>query len=77
MNTWKEDIVIALRNLGGVAPLAQIYRELRGIRPEPHPDSFEAIIRRELESRSSDSEAFLGGEDLFFSVSGIGKAIGG
>jgi predicted RNase H-like nuclease len=57
---------------GGTHIGGRSYAQLRKIRPEPHPDSFEAIIRRELESHSSDSEAFSGKHDLFYSVDGIG-----
>lgn len=77
MAKWHEDIKQALRELGGVASLEDIYAQLRTIRPEPHPDSFDAIIRRELESRSSDSQSYLGKEDCFTSVEGIGAGIWG
>lgn len=77
MATWIEDVVSGLENLNGIAPLGDIYNELRRIRPHPHPDSFEAIIRKTLESNSSDSDAFQGKSDLFFSVDGIGSGVWG
>lgn len=77
MGTWTEDVVTGLENLNGIAPLADIYDELRNIRPEPHPESFDAIIRRTLESNSSDSDAFQGRSDLFYSVDGIGGGVWG
>ncbi len=77
MGTWIEDVVTGLENLNGIAPLADIYNELRSIRPEPHPESFDAIIRGTLESNSSDSEAFQGKSDLFYSVDGIGGGVWG
>ena len=77
MGTWTEDVVTGLENLNGIAPLADIYNELRSIRPEPHPESFDAIIRRTLESNSSDSDAFQGKSDLFYSVDGIGGGVWG
>jgi len=77
MSTWTEDIVAGLSNLNGIASLADIYSELRKIRPKPHPESFDAIIRGTLESNSSDSEAFQGKTDLFYSVDGIGGGVWG
>lgn len=73
MATWLEDVVKGLQNLNGVGSLAEIYEELRKLRAEPHPDSFDAIIRRTLESNSSDSEAFNGKDDIFYSVDGLGS----
>lgn len=75
--TWTEDVVTGLENLNGIAPLADIYNELRSIRTEPHPESFDAIIRRTLESNSSDSDAFQEKSDLFYSVDGIGGGVWG
>ena len=77
MGTWTEDVITGLENLNGIAPLADIYSELRTLRPEPHPSSFDAIIRRTLESNSSDSDAFQGKKDLFYSVDGIGGGVWG
>ena len=77
MSTWTEDVVTGLENLDGIAPLADIYSELRKIRPDPQPESFDAIIRRTLESNSSDSDAFQERSDLFYSVDGIGGGVWG
>lgn len=77
MAIWRDDIVKGLKNLNGVASLSDIYKELRRIRPLPHPISFDAIIRRELESNSSDSNAFKGKKDLFYSSKGLGGGIWG
>ena len=77
MSTWYEDVEQALRDLGGAAHLSSIYERVRVIRSEPHPPSFEAIIRRELESNSSDSESFQGKRDIFESVDGIGSGVWG
>ncbi|WP_298191652.1 hypothetical protein [Novosphingobium sp.] len=73
---WREDIVHALENLGGSAELSDIYKEVRKIRREGNrtlPPSTEAVIRRELENNSSDSESFTGTRNLFRSVNGIGQ----
>lgn len=67
MATWVEDIVQALRNLGGVGTLEQIYEEVKRIRKVPLPVSWQANIRERIESHSSDSKAFKG-KDLFQKV---------
>lgn len=76
MATWVEDIVKALSNLGGIAPLSAIYAEVRKVRPAPHPPSLEATVRNSIESHSSDSKNFRG-KDLFFSAKGVGSGIWG
>jgi hypothetical protein len=78
--TWRHDVVSALQNLGGKASLHKIYKEVVSIRTAKNgsvPPSFEAIIRRELENNSSDSECFLGRHDLFYSVDGLGGGMWG
>lgn len=77
MATWLEDVRSGLENLGGVAPLSKIYAAVRSLRTPPHPQSFEAIIRRTLESNSSDSDAFNGANDEFYSAKGIGGGVWG
>lgn len=72
---WRDDIVDALRRLGGEADLHEIYRVVTDIRDEAGrslPPSVDAVIRRELENNSSDSESFTGHRNLFRSVNGIG-----
>lgn len=77
MATWLEDVVSALKKLGGIADYSNIYKEVKKIRPQPLPDSWQAIIRREIETASSDSGAYGGKRDLFFSVEGLGGGIWG
>lgn len=67
MATWVEDIVQALRNLGGQATLNQIYAEVKRIRTEPLPANYQASIRERIEAHSSDSANFKG-KDLFRKV---------
>jgi hypothetical protein len=67
MATWVEDIVQALENLGGRAPLSQIYAEVKRIRKEPLPRTYTASIRERIESHSSDSKSFKG-KDIFKKV---------
>ncbi len=76
MATWRDDIIQALQNIGGIAPLSEIYIAVQDIRPEPYPQSFKATIRGTIENSSSDSEKFKG-NDIFFSAEGLGKGIWG
>jgi predicted HNH restriction endonuclease len=74
MALWVEDVILALRNLGGVAAYADLYREIERVRPsEQLTPTWEATVRRTIQQHSSDSEAFEGAEDLFYSVDGIGE----
>lgn len=78
--TWREDVRKALEQLGGKAHLDDIYRyvrELRKSRAATLPKSLTAIVRRELEYNSSDSESYQGRYDLFYSVQGIGNGVWG
>ena len=72
MATWKEDIIKALENLGGSAHLSEIYKEVERIRPDNLNPTWDRTVQRELETNSSDSDAF-SGDDLFSSVEGKGK----
>lgn len=64
MATWVEDIIQALRNLGGQATLTQIYDEVRRIRQSPLPKRWQHIIQDTIYQRSSDTQKFQG-NDLF------------
>lgn len=77
MATWLNDVTTGLDNLGGVARLSDIYAEVRKIRASPHPKSIDATIRGTIERNSSDSAAYTGKTDLFFSVKGLGAGIWG
>ena len=71
---WKDWIVRALENLGGEASYADLYAELRRIRPPPFSTSWDATVRNVIESHSSDSDNFRAGrDDLFRSVGGLGR----
>jgi hypothetical protein len=75
---WRDDVKDALTSLGGKAPLAEIYKVVRQIRRTAGrriPESLEAIVRRELEYNSSDSESYTGDRDWFTSVEGIGRGV--
>jgi hypothetical protein len=77
---WWQSVERALQNLEGVAPLRDIYREVRAVREangDTTPASLEEVVRKELEYNSSDSSNWRETRDLFFSVHGIGKGIWG
>lgn len=77
---WRDDVREGLERLGGRAPLDAIYKVVREIRLRSGrriPKSIDAIIRRELEYNSSDSESFTGRFDWFYSVDGIGAGVWG
>lgn len=64
MGAWVDDIVQALKNLGGQATVKQIYAEVERIRVEPLTKSWHASVRERIEAHSSDSNYFQG-KDLF------------
>lgn len=75
---WRDDVKESLSSLGGSATLSEIYKEVRLRRTAAGrslPTSLDAIIRRELENNSSDSESFTGKYDIFSSVDGIGAGV--
>ena len=76
MAAWREDVSIALRNLGGIANLSAIYSEVKKVRDAPPPQNFKASVRDTIERNSRDSEKGPG-KDLFFSVEGIGEGVWG
>lgn len=67
MATWVEDIVQALKNLGGQAHRKQILEEVKRIRKEPLPERIAEVIQRTIQDHSSDSTGFRG-NDLFRKV---------
>jgi len=79
-NTWLEDIEIALKNLGGIAHLSEIFDEVKSIRKKLSP-TWTRSIQKELERHSSDSKVWnskhRGKKDLFYSVEGIGEGVWG
>lgn len=74
MNRWIDDIVRAMQNLGGQATYAELYDEVARVRNESLPSSWQAIVRNQVESYSSDSENYRAHrEDVFYSVGGLGS----
>lgn len=77
---WRDDVRSALEQLGGAAALAAIYakvRETRRAEGRKIPSSLDAIVRRELEYNSSDSESFTGKRDWFKSINGVRGGVWG
>jgi len=60
MSTWVDDIVQALKDLGGLGSLNQIYDQVALIRKEPMPVTWKASIRERIEAHSKDSKNFKG-----------------
>lgn len=77
MSTWRDDVQLTLREIGGQASLEDLYRAFSERRTRSLPPSWRAIIRRELEYNSTDSDSYQGRYDLFYSVSGIGGGVWG
>lgn len=75
--TWKEELQSALENLGGEAPLFEIYAYIEQHTDRVLPDSWKAVIRGIIERCSSDSAAYDGQENLFYSAKGLGEGIWG
>jgi predicted HNH restriction endonuclease len=71
MSTWEEDIVKALESLGGSAEYDSIYQKVQCMRPNL-PQSWKQIIRRIIQDKSSDSDGYKSGSDIFYAVNGIG-----
>ncbi len=76
MSTWKDEVKKALENLGGEANLKDIYNEVRKTTSKNITRTYKSSIRAALERNSSDSEAYEGKEDIFYST-GIGNGIWG
>lgn len=76
MATWRDDIIKALEQIGGVAPLAEIYALVKSYRVSV-PPSYQAMIRGTIEAASRDSKVWDKKNDLFYSVAGIGAGVWG
>lgn len=62
---WKDEIVSALKTLGGEARLPEIYELIRETTSRKLPTSWQDIIRYTLYIHSLDSSSYRGGEDIF------------
>lgn len=73
---WIDDIKTALENLNGFAHYSEINSEIEKLR-DNLSKNWMAVVRRTIQQHSSDSQSWLGKEDLFYSVDGIGKGVWG
>src|SRR5688500_15092241 len=71
--TWRDAVADALRRLGGSGTLPEIYREIPTNPPTQLTPSWQSIVRRILQQYSSDSQEWLGRQDLFTAPGGIGS----
>lgn len=60
MATWVEDILQALKDMGGKGSLDEIYDRVALIRKEPMPPTWKSSIRERIEAHSRDSKNFQG-----------------
>ena len=74
---WKDEIQIALSHLGGEAPLQEIYDYIENHAHTDLSPNWTATVRGTLERFSSDSKAYGGRGDLFYSVHGLGAGVWG
>ena len=65
--TWKDDVLEAMKRLDKESSLQEIYDQIPSIRPNLR-SNWKARVRATLEENSSESEAWLGKDDLFFMV---------
>ncbi len=72
MNTWKEECVFLLEELGGHAYLKDIYDKFLEVHTREITKSYKQCIQHTLESGSEESEKF-DGEALFYMVEGKGR----
>lgn len=75
--TRTDEIIEALENMGGVAHYKEIAEYIKSNTKKGVPLTLEDNIRSELERKSSDSTAFQGKTDLFYSHDGLGNGIWG
>ena len=63
--SWKDEVIIALKSLGGTASLQSIYEYVSFRTRRKLTPSWQSSIRKTIYINSSDTEIFNGKEDLF------------
>lgn len=63
--SWKDEVANTLRALGGKASLSEIYDYVQFNTGRELPDNWQAAIRYILQTYSSDTDSYKGGDDLF------------
>jgi hypothetical protein len=76
MGTWREDVIKAIEQSGGIAKLVDIYALVKSYRGTV-PPSYQAMIRRTIETASSSSRVWDKKNDIFYSANGIGEGTWG
>lgn len=74
--TVLEATIQTLKNLGGKAHYSKIYEEYENVIGYKITKNQQAGIRKCIETHSSDSDAFNGKDDIFYSVYGKGMVYG-
>lgn len=75
--TVLEATIQTLKNLGGKAHYSKIYEEYENVTGYKITKNQQAGIRKCIETHSSDSDAFNGKDDIFYSVYGKGNGVWG
>jgi hypothetical protein len=73
---WLEEIVQALRYHGGIASYSEIYEHIESHSPRQLTREWRATVRRTIEDHAPQSANFRG-NDIFYSVDGIGRGVWG
>jgi hypothetical protein len=76
MNGYKNDIIRAINELGGVAHNDDIYRRVSEIRKGDLVEKWQEDIRATIHRYSSDASRYGGGEDIFYSRDGVKNRTG-
>lgn len=79
LRSWREEIIDALHELGDQAHYDEIFQRIRdrGIMDFEENRNWTAAVRNTIERFSSDSIAFTGKEDIFYSAEGKGREVWG
>jgi len=75
---WKDDILETFDFIGGKGHYSEIYTALVEIRGKENLNKFwKKAVQNFIETHSSDSNAYSGKQDLFYSVEGKGSGVWG
>lgn len=73
MKSWREEVIYLLENLGGHAYLKEIYDEFLKSHTRPIIPTYDASIRKTLETGCVQSDVYDGKGEVFFMVEGKNK----
>ncbi len=77
MNTWIEDIVNAMMEVGGVAHLSEIYEYIKRNTERTAKVAWQQNTRQRIYDNSTDASQYKGPEDIFFVVGELRSGIWG